>query len=147
MSGNKKRKIVIISILYIFLFYGLLVFKQPNRELNKTYQKLENIKWVKPGGCGFVAYYVSDYLDSQNIKYDIVRLHIGRYENFHYMVKVGDYYIDKNGMFSRYHPLLLFLDHSIISKDSLRVRIDDPKIWNNKFDRADTSKLKSQILN
>ena len=124
-----------------------VVMKKRNKtnEEKEEIKKIEKLEWVKLGGCGYVAYYISDYLDSAQVKYQIVQIGFGKYKHIHYMVKVDDVYMDKNGTFSGLYPLL-FLPHRIVSKDYLRTMINDPTIWNKRFKRSDTSRI-NQILN
>lgn len=137
---NMKK---ILIFLFCISIYLILLYRAPvTPDLGK---RIERMHWVKPGGCGYVAYYISDYLDSAHIDYQIIQIGFGKYKHIHYMVKVGGVYVDKNGTFSRLFPLL-FLPHRTVSKEYLRSAINDPRPWNKKFNRSDTLRI-NQILN
>jgi hypothetical protein len=135
-------KRILIWLLCAFIYLVLLYRAPISDDLGNKIRKLE---WVKIGGCGYVAYYISDYLDSNQVKYQIVQIGFGKYKHIHYMVKVNNVYMDKNGTFSRLYPLL-FLPHRTVTKEYLRSVINDPIVWNKKFNRSDTIRI-NQILN
>ncbi len=135
-------KSIFVLLLCAFIYMVLLYRAPISDDLGVKIRKLD---WVKSGGCGYVVFYISNYLDSKKVKYQIIQVGFGRYKNIHYMIKVDNIYMDYDGSFSRLHPVL-FLPHRIVSKEYLRYALNDVNGWNKNFNRSDTIRIK-EILN
>lgn len=135
-------KTYLITILLIFLFNNIF---QPsiNKELTNKLIQIRNISNINRGGCGYVALYLSNYFDSLKIKNKIIN--IGN--NNHIMIKINKTYIDCNGYFSKYNPIILFLNNNEISKNKLINLLNNKNRWNKSFNRKDTIIIKQILYN
>jgi hypothetical protein len=146
-----------LTILLIGFFAVILIFasmvKEPDdsrlQELGSRIAQVEASN-VNNGGCGLFALYVTDYLDSAGISYEILRVDDDRsvIPN-HVMVKVHDsdnesLYIDATGFKSYRYACLFGYYRYYISKDSLKSLIAMPG-WNRSFNRADTVIIKKEL--
>lgn len=90
------------------------------------------------GGCGYYAYYLSGKLPGSVI----VSVKGGR----HYMVWNGWGYMDNRGTFIPHAIWLWSLgDIEPISREELRVMLDDHSLWNSKFNLKDTAVIVGAI--
>lgn len=129
-------------LLFLAIGYYLIFLMEcapiPDRQL---YDKLKKVKHVEDGGCGFVAYYVYEYLQARNQKCEIVEFATRDNPRIHFMVHYKKVWIDVEGMYG-ITPLQL-LPHSVVDPQDLRKELNDASLWNKKFKRSDTTRIKN----
>lgn len=130
--------------LIIWLVLTVHVFYCPVPDVD-LHQRITKIEKVEPGGCGFTAYYVYQFLKKKGEQCEIREYALRDNPRMHFMVKYKNVLIDGNGMFGLLHPIQCF-PYRIIEPDELRRQLNNPGLWNKKFDRSDTTRLKT-ILN
>lgn len=141
--------VILLAVVGILLWFISVIANPGEGKLMLLQDKILNLKVrnLTRGGCGHLAYAVTDYLDSAKVEYHIVRLDDDNSEiPHHVMVNIAyqDVYIDGLGFFNHNYTRV-FGNMSIISKDSLRVLINKPG-WNKKFKLKDTAIIKQKLV-
>lgn len=137
-----------IGIYLLFVWYIIHTFHPPtpDADLSARISVIEDsVKNVNDGGCGFMAYYIYQYLTKKGETCEIRQYGISDRPRIHIMVYYRNTLIDGYGVYGTTHIIGL-LPYVTVNPDNLREAINQPGLWNNDFNRADTIKLKS-ILN
>lgn len=107
-----------------------------NRNRQNPFDEIQNLNF---GGCGFFAYHLHQTNPS---RYTIISLsdrrHVLCYD------EIEKQWIDSHGYHSNVYALSIsYVAFTIdtISEIKLRRWLDNPKLWNEKFDRKDTTRL------
>jgi hypothetical protein len=135
-------KYAVILILTIYSMWYCLNTPLPDVDLQNKLLKVEK---VEDGGCGFMAYYIYQYLEKKGEACEIREYCLTNSPRMHFMVYYKSAFIDAHGMLMYLHPIQL-IPYRVIEPDELRRQLNNPKLWNKKFDRSDTTRLKT-ILN
>lgn len=113
----------------------------------------KEVKNINYGGCGYFAYYLSDLLDSVDIRYEIriINLQFDKTRITHVLIYLPDYnlFIDSTGMHNgikikNNRFFYCFNTGTVYDKAKLRRVISSYK-WNKDFNLHDTSVLKYRL--
>lgn len=138
----------VFLILFVTVTMYLIFVSKPSidKQLSENLKDLKLSGKYRNGGCGFTAYYITEFLEKKNIDYKIVSLSYKNIKNVHLFVRVGNTFIDESGFNSKLKIEFWFLKYNEISKDELFKMIHNYKIWNKLFDFKDTTFLQKIIL-
>lgn len=147
--------LIVISILAAILCAFFMRGAGGNAKLEQLQGKISKlpVRNINNGGCGFMALSVTDFLDSADIEYTIVRIDgendlVDDYSiPNHVLVKIKNenFYIDGFGFFR--HPYLRIFGSkfTVINKEELRHLVHQPG-WRQLFNKADTIIIQHQIV-
>lgn len=123
-------------LLTIFLLFLILCNSPvPDPVLQSRLEKVR--PYAKNGSCGYVAFYISRYLQARNVPHRIYVFGFGRWQNIHVMVRQGNLYIDKEGYRSAlYWYQLMPLQE--ITTGQLEQMLHERWRWNKAFELKDT---------
>lgn len=101
----------------------------------------------KNGSCGWVAFYISQYLEESGIKHEIVMFEWGKYKNIHVMVKLENgKFIDKSGINNGLWYKITRMKQNILSREALRLYLGIRSMWNYKFDFDNVPEIRKIIF-
>lgn len=131
-------------LLTIFALFLLLDYQSKgDPELSRRLELVRPI--AADGSCGYVALCVSDYLTAREIPHEIYMFGIGKYENIHLMVRVGNAFIDKRGYNCLLTPQRL-MPFRIVTREELRDMLTDTGKWRRSFQWKDTTEIREIIF-
>lgn len=152
-------KLVLFSFLFIIVTFIIGVFFMhpfsSNAHLDRLRNKCETINGrvnnINNGGCGLFALYVTDYLDSVQIPYQVVYVKRSNDNDSipnHVAVKIdqNNIYVEKNGLMKKSWMRVFGSHMSYHTKEELRKIVYQPG-WNPMFNRDDTVQIKYLLFN
>lgn len=118
---------------------------------NKLIKINSNIYNINDGGCGLMSLYISNYLDTLHIPYTIeyIKRNLNQPIPTHVIIKLKgkNIYVDGTGFYKNIYLSLFGNNIQIGSKQNLKHLIyDNPKGWNPKFNRNDTTIIKKILF-
>ena len=146
-------------MLYLFNFRIFALHMNNKRKLKILQNRIAELNKIHPkidwGGCGTFSYYISDILDKNNIKNEIIyviekeppvnafRCDI---KFTHVLIKTDYGYIDNHSIYKKYliwneiTKSYYEPEFKVLEKPKLGEMLEEPRLWNDVFD-ADKRKL------